>query len=457
MKIVHLSTSEVGGGAARAAQRLHRGLLGVGVDSSMLVVERSSHDPRVVALTLPAGRRTRRPGLALPPPSLELRRALSHRPADGDFFSEDRSAFGPALRAVLPAADVVHLHWVARLLDYDAFFSHVPASTPIVWTLHDMNPFTGGCHYAWSCEGFRDACGACPQLASRDPRDLSYTIHARKAAAFSRAAPGRLHLVTPSRWLAAEAARSSLMRALPTTTIPNGIDPEAFAPRDRAFARHTLGLPANAFILLLVAYWTSARFKGLHVVPKLLAGLRDVPNLFVLAVGRSQAPLSLSVPHRHVPQVDDDRLLSLFYSAADVYLLPSLQDNFPNTILEAHACATPVAAFASGGVPELVLSGETGALAPVGDVAALGAAIRSLHADGALRTRMGEHARRLVLERYTLAHVGRRYADLYQSLANGGAPPNTSARERRAAAAGRGAARRMSQAVASTTAIANPS
>ncbi|MGE0479643.1 MAG: glycosyltransferase [Phycisphaerae bacterium] len=457
MRVVHLSTSEAGGGAARAAQRLHRGLLEAGVDSSMLVAERSSRDPRVVALNDPAGRRTRRSGSALPPPSIELRRALSHRPADGDFFSEDRSAFGPALRAALPAADVVHLHWVARLLDYEAFFGDAATSTPIVWTLHDMNPFTGGCHYSWSCERFHDACGACPQLASRDPDDLSRTIHARKAAAFARAATRRLHVVTPSRWLASEAGRSRLMRDLPIASIPNGVDTDAFAPRDRVFARTTLGLPPNAFVVLLVAYWTSARFKGLHLVPELLGRVRDMPNLFVLAVGRSPAPLALPVPHRQVQPVDDDRLLSLFYSAADVYLLPSLQDNFPNTVLEAHACGTPVAAFASGGVPELVLPGVTGALAPVGDVAALGAAIRSLHADTALRTRLGAQARRIVLEHYTLAHAARRYAELYQSLATRAAPRIGAAPERAAAEAGRAAASRLSQGVVSTTATANPS
>src|SRR3954469_5408651 len=236
MTIVHLSTSDSGGGAARAAFRLHTGLRRLGHESRMLVAEKKSFDTTVTKVSSPKdlSSRIRR---SLRRKKLRADHAeYANRPAGQELFSDDRTEYLDQLARQLPPCDVVNLHWVAGLLDYEQFFPHLPPTLPVVWRLADMNPLTGGCHYDAGCGRFNDRCGACPQLGSRDENDLSRAIWNRKRAALDTV-KNRLHLVGTSRWIASEAKRSSLLRGVPTTVIPNGLDTDDFAPRDKRFCR----------------------------------------------------------------------------------------------------------------------------------------------------------------------------------------------------------------------------
>jgi glycosyltransferase involved in cell wall biosynthesis len=319
----------------------------------------------------------------------------------------------------MPHASIITLHWVARLLDYGAFFGSVPRRAPVVWRLSDMNAFTGGCHYDEGCGRYTAACGACPQLGSRNPDDLAQQVWRRKRAALDQVPPGRLQIVALNQWIAAEARRSALLQGVPVHVIPNGLDTVAFAPRDKRFARQVLGLPPDAPVVLFIAASTGNRRKGFALLAEALGGLADLPGLQLVSVGRGEVQLGGGIPHIALGPLSHDRMLSVVYSAADVFVIPSLQDNMPSTVLESMACGTPVVGFDVGGVAEMVRPGATGLLARAGDVGELRAAVRRLLEDQAQRRSLGERCRAVALAEYTQELQARRYLSLYEQILAG--------------------------------------
>jgi glycosyltransferase involved in cell wall biosynthesis len=344
----------------------------------------------------------------------------STQPGWPERFSDDRSRWDWQRTARLESLDVINLHWVAGFVDYGEFFRAVPPHVPAVWTLRDMNVFTGGCHYDAGCDHYMTSCGACPQLGSTDEGDLSRQVWNRKRKLFENLDKDRLHIVTPSRWMADEVHRSSLLGdRFAVSVIPNGVNTDEFAPRDRAAARAALGIPRESLVVLFVAYSVAPRRKGFGLLSEALRKLAGVPNLFLLSVGAGTPPGDLPVPQLHLGKVAQNRFLSVAYSAADVYVIPSLQDNLPSTVLEAMACGTPVVGFDVGGIAEMVQPGRTGALGPVGDVPSLAMNIQQLLDDADGRRSMAAHCRQRVLEEFSMEPYVRRYEDLYQRLTSG--------------------------------------
>jgi glycosyltransferase involved in cell wall biosynthesis len=419
MKVLHLTSYYGGDGAAHAVLRLHQGLLRLGHDSTLLVAERHTDESdQTVRVFTPSRdlrsrlrRRLRRVQIAR-----DHRRYVASRPAGCETFSDDRSLYGADLIAQVPPCDIVHLHAMLNFVDYRAFFAAVPRRTPVVRTLHDMSFFTGGCHYDAGCGRYADRCGACPQLGSHHEHDLSRQIWQRKRAAYGAVPPNRLYLVTASRWLAAEAARSSLLGGFPIAVIPYGLDLENFRPRDRRAAREVLGIPQDAGVVLFVAQPITRAMKGFALLAEALRLCSDLTNVLLVSVGSGKAPVDVAVPHLRLGHIGHQRMLSLAYSAADVFAMPSLQEAFGQTALEATACGTPVVGFAAGGIPDIVRPGVTGLLVPVGDAAALGAAVRELLRDPARRAEMAANCRRLAVEEYGLELQAVRYAALYERI-----------------------------------------
>lgn len=417
LRVVHVASSDVNGGAARAANRLHQGLRLLGHDSRMLVAQRLSDDRSVVSF-LPSRRFPDRVARVLRRRRIaaDLAPYRATRPAGFEAFSDDRSEYGPEVPRQLPPCDVVNLHWVAGFVDYRAMLAGIPRGVPVVWTLHDMNVFTGGCHYDDGCGRFAAACGACPQLGSRDEDDLSRQVWHRKRGVFAHTAGRPLQVVADSEWLAGEARRSSALAGVPVTSILYGLDTAVFAPRDRGAARAELGIPAGARAALFVADSVENRRKGFPLLLEALRGMTDAPDLLLLSIGRGRPSVPEALPHLHFEHVESDRLLSVLYSAADVFVIPSLQEAFGQTALEAMACGTPVVGFDAGGIPEMVRPGVTGLLAPCGDVAALREAVLALLSDEDARARMGASCRELVAREHGLEVQARRYAELYRAL-----------------------------------------
>jgi glycosyltransferase involved in cell wall biosynthesis len=417
LNILHVNTSDCVGGASRATYRLHTGLRRLGHDSFMYVAKRCSDDPNVISFRPPASlsgravRYLRRQWIAL-----GMKRYRMFRAAHLGAFSDDRVAYKGAVMEQLPPSNVLNLHWISRFIDYETFFAHVPQLPPIIWTLHDMSSFTGGCHYAHDCERYMNGCGICPHLGSSDRNDLSHRIWHRKQRCLEKLGPGKLHLVVPSHWLAAKVANSALLGRFPVTHIPNSVDIDIFSPRDCHLAREVLGIPQDGLVVLYIAQRLHNRHKGLAQLMQALTGLCDLPNLFLVSVGYGEFPAVVDVPHLHLGYLDDERLLSLVYSAANLLAIPSSQDNLPNTVLESMACGVPVVGFETGGIPDMVRPGVTGLLVPVGDVIALRDAIARLLKDSAGRAEMEVNCRRVATEEYALEVQARRYVALYRRV-----------------------------------------
>ena len=419
VRILHISTADNGGGASRAAYRLHDGLRRAGEDSRMYVLDKYTSDERVKQFQSARGglawmgRNARRLRL-----NLAERRYAKTAPPERTFFSEDRTPFYKDACRQMPEAELVNLHWMAGFLDMGAFFEWLPGEMPVVWTLHDMASFTGGCCHAMGCERFTQQCGACPQLGSADETDLTREVWRRKERYYGEMEAERFHIVTPSRWLGEEVRRSPLLGRFARSVIPYGLDTEVFQPRDRRFSREVLGIPQSAKVVLFVSHGLDVHLKGFKYLIEALEGMdaASASGVFLLSLGFGAPPVLERFAHAHIASMNEDRALSMVYSAADVFVLPSLADNLPNTMLEAMACGTPVAAFATGGIPEAVRPGVTGLLAKTGDAAELRGAMVELLGNEAKRAELSANCRRVALAEYDLSVQTGRYAQVYREM-----------------------------------------
>ena len=411
MNVLHLSTWDIQGGAARAAYRLHDGLRDTEVTSRMYVKTKSSQDADVEAYSYrrPLHRRV----------ADRFRRRTLHRrrmayddsrPEGLELFSIAQTFSGPYVPRVLPDADVYNLHWINRFIDPLPFFSSI--RKPVVWTLHDMNPFTGGCHYNAGCRSFEASCGACPQLGSSDPNDLSREIWTRKRDAYAGHAPV---IVCPSQWLAREASQSALFGAFEVRVIPYGVPHTVFRPRDASGMRRALGIPEDHAVLLFVAQSTDNNRKGFRRLQQALSRMEQ-DEVTLVSIGGGHPDLGGNASHVHLGSIQSNVLLAACYSMADLFVIPSLQDNLPNTVLEAMACGTPVVGFDTGGIPDMVRPGETGWLAAeVGEAESLQHTIEAALTD-THRADMGRTCRTVVEQEYTLQRQAERYEALYAEL-----------------------------------------
>jgi glycosyltransferase involved in cell wall biosynthesis len=385
----------------------------------MLVAGRTSDDPAVITAERPMDLVSRvRRGIREYRIAADFSRYRVSRPAGYEGFTDDRTEFAEKVVDQIPACDVVNLHWVSGYLDHRSFLRRMAGRQPMVWTLHDMNPFTGGCHYNLGCERYLVECKACPQLGSRAETDLSTAIWRRKARAYGGLHPTRMRVVAPSVWLAGEALRSPLLGRFPVSVIPYGLDvAETFVPRDREPIRDALGIPRSARVVLFLAETTDSRRKGFSLLVEALHRCAaKIPDLFLLSLGSHAPRVEIPVPWLHLGPVDNDRFVSMVYNSANLFTICSAQDNLPNTVLESLACGVPVVGVEVGGIPDMVRPGVTGLTVPQADGDALASAIGRVLNDPALGQRMGAACRRVAVEEYPLELQARRYMALYREL-----------------------------------------
>jgi glycosyltransferase involved in cell wall biosynthesis len=415
MRVVHVSTFDLQGGAARAAWRLHSGMQRLGVESSMLVRFKSAELSSVQQVVRKKTWRTRVWKL------IQEEYCLSNRtPLSNTHFSLGEPGMDLSAKELAREADILQLHWVQEFQSPASLAALLRLGKPLVWTLHDQRAFTGGCHYSAGCRGFERECADCPQLKS-NPLQLPKRSLRDQREAFPS---GAVTVVTPSRWLAEEARRSALFREARIEVIPNGIETEIFRPMPRAEARLQLGLPEQGFLALCGADSGEERRKG---AAELLAALERLPeNAGVQALwygGLLPGAERLGSKVRSLGYLGPAELRAA-YCAADVFVLPSLEDNLPNTALESLACGTPIVAFETGGIPELVINGKTGWLVPPGDIQALTDSLASLARDPRLCRPYGAYGAQWIAERYSIEMQARRYLELYSTLS----PPRTGSR-----------------------------
>lgn len=355
MKVLHLNTTDIEGGAARAARRLHLGLREMDVQSHMLVRGKYGSGAGISSSkTLPS----------MVTAKLERVPVSRYRDRKAPMFSSQLfpGFVGKKIEGLDP--DIINLHWICD--------GYVPISLlgqlkqPLVWTLHDMWPFTGGCHYSQECNRFMDACGACPHLGSSKERDLSRRIWQKKQRAWKNL---NLTVVALCQWMADLSQKSSLFRDVPVEIIPNGIDIQAYRPLDKMAARRFLGLPEDKQLVLFGALKaTGDARKGFHLLKPALQQLARLDStqdteLVIFGSSTPDNPPDFGRPAHYLGSFSDDISLAMIYSAADVFVAPSVQENLANTVVEALACGTPCVAFDIGGMPDMIDSETNGYLA----------------------------------------------------------------------------------------------
>jgi glycosyltransferase involved in cell wall biosynthesis len=369
-KVLHFSDSDLSGGAAMAAFRLHAAMDAKGLSSRMIVRGKLSRraDVHLVPPSLNPWRwRLRQVRDAIPPlrKSLPPATGVFHYDVDPDIRTADFYRLSPG------DVDVIYLHHVRHLLTTAAIQSlHAHYRCPLVWVLHSQAPVTGGCNYTLGCHRFAQRCGRCPQLGSSRDDDLSRKIWHRKDRRL-RDLP--LSFVAPSEAASRSVPESSLFSSKHVEVIPNPVDESVFQPCDRAAARMRLRLPAAAKIVAVAALGWDNYYKGGDYLVEALRRLSIGRPVFLAAVGEGGDALiaEAGVEGKALGQLEEESEMALVYQAADVFVSPSRAETGPQTIPEALLCGTPVVAFAIGAALDLIVHGETGYLAAEGDVADL--------------------------------------------------------------------------------------
>jgi glycosyltransferase involved in cell wall biosynthesis len=417
--VIVAHVGSLAGGAGAAALNMHRAMWDGPVSSHFLAMDPAGlPDDDVVQFPRRiAGRNS--------PRALLFRAALkiytTGRPADAGLFSYTSLPIDSPFPFDRIRPDVIHLHWIAQGIDYRSFFRSIPAGLPVVWTLHDTEPFTGGCHATGGCVRYQRGCGSCPQLNSlRNPADLSAITIRRKRRLYRRL---NLTVVAIGEANAAHAKRASVLAgARGVTVIPVGIDVTRFAPRDRTESRAELGIPQDRIVIAFGAIDLGNVYKGFNVLLDAMSRLRNRDRVLLLLFGGPR-PAGVSPPAGgwlHAGFEDDARRLSSLYAAADVFVLPSLSEALGQVGLEALACGTPVVGSRVGGIPDYVLEGKTGLLVEPGNAGELAARLDWMIEHPAERQDYGAAGPPLIRERFSIEAVNRSYRALYERLTAGG-------------------------------------
>lgn len=415
MKVLIINTAERKGGAAIAANRLMKALSRNGVEAKMLVRDRATHDVRVVSL--PADMKRRWHFL-----EERMRIWIANGFSKANLFGVDIASSGSDITSLqaFKEADVIHLHWVNQgMLSLDGLRAILGSGKPVVWTMHDMWPFTGICHYSDGCDRYTADCGDCHLLRYPGERDLSRRVFDRKKAIYGG---GDIAFVACSRWLASLAERAALTKGHYVTDIPNAIDTEVFCPGDKEEARLRLKLPADRHMLLFGSMKTTDKRKGIDYLieaSRLLAEkypeLADTLGVMVLGAASAEYAESFPFPIYCLGYVNDERELVDIYNAADLYVTPSLQDNLPNTIVEAMSCGTPCVGFDTGGIPQMIAHRVNGYVARYKSAEDLAEGIYTTLYCGEY-DRMCRNARAEAVAQYSEPVAAARYVQVYEGL-----------------------------------------
>jgi len=412
MKTLILSTFDVEGGAARAAYRIHNGLQHIGIDSQMLVQTKYGDDRTVIG---PQTKMKR--GFGLIRPTLDSFPLLLYPNRQDILFSPAVLPDNLAAHVAKLNPDVIHLHWMTGGFLRPGTLKHF--NKPLIWTLHDMWPFTGGCHYDQECGRYRESCGRCSMLNSSKNWDLSRWIWRRKQKAWKNL---NFTVVTPSRWLGDCAKVSSLFCDLRVEIIPNGLDSSRFKPFDKRIARELLFLPQDKKLILFGAIdSTSDKRKGFQFLQPALQALannecEDELELIVFGSSKPPNPPELGMKTHYIGHLPGDLSLGLLYAATDVMVVPSIQEAFGQTASEAMACGTPVVAFGATGLLDIVDHKHTGYLAQPFDAEDLAKGIAWVIEDEARWQTLSHQSRQKVEDEFAIESVAQRYAELYKEV-----------------------------------------
>ncbi len=416
MKVTLVNSSDTIGGAAIACKRLFYALKGYGVNANLLVEDKISSNENAVGVNKNF---------------IEKKWSFLKFALEYLFFNkfikspQEESAFAPAwfghdisTEKLIIESDIINLHWINNsFLNINSLNNIFKLNKPVVWHLHDMWAFTGGCHYSESCNNYIESCGNCFFLKNANQNDLSHKLWNQKKEVYNSSS---LTIVTPSRWLADLAGKSSLLRTFDIRVIPNAIDTEVFKPFPKGSSKEKLGLNKNKRYLLFAAMNLAHKRKGFEYLVKAIQLFRennqDVQNVEMIIIGKAEEHLRNIFPYpvHFMGFVKEEQRMIDIYNAADVYINPSLQDNLPNTIMESLACGTPVVAFNTGGIPEMVDHCKNGFIAGSKSVNELAEGIKYVLTSN--YEDLSGNSRRKAVENYAFSVISKKYSELFESL-----------------------------------------
>lgn len=400
MKVVHINMYDKGG-AFQATYRLHQELLKNNIDSKNLVLYQYNSNLQEVY-----------PFLSESSLFSKIEQSIKYRKNQNQIkkllpvtpqyeFRFDFSPYNIEKHSIIKEADIIHLHWMAKFIDYSSFFKNI--QKPVVWTLHDMLPIKGGFHY----ETYVDN-----RLLECETQTIQNKINALKN--FSN-----LHVVTLSKWIQQQSIHSSILGKFQHHYIPNGIDTNFFKPYDKNEARVKLDLPQEKKIILFVAEHLEDKRKGLTYLHEALS-LINQENVMLLTIGNGSITTNHKV--KNLGFISDINKLPLIYAAADVYVIPSIEDNLPNTVLESIACGTPVVGFNIGGIPDMITDNINGLLANNKNSIDLKNNILKIINDNTLQEKMKKQARDIAEKKFSQTLQAKRHINLYNMILNNQQP-----------------------------------
>jgi glycosyltransferase involved in cell wall biosynthesis len=407
VRVALINTTLDRGGASKACRRLQNALEAAGAATVFVCRRADGPLDRAVATREPGGE------------------SFIHdlRAPGSGWFSIASRPVGLAARPEFAQADAINLHWVADYLAPADVAGLAALGKPLVWTFHDYWPMTGGCHYPGGCDGFTRDCRDCPQLAPEAAAFAAWSLAEKKR--LFRNLP--IVAVSPSRFLAEDIRRSAVFGGKRVEVIANPADLETFAPGVKSLARRRLGLPRRTILAAFSSHRLGDPRKGLGALCAALArlagelpdaSLGGEPKLAALCLGEFDfSPLAPEVPLILAGAVDDERRLAAYYQASDVCVLPTLQDNLPNTVIESLACGTPVAAYDTGGIAEILDDPLAGELVPAGDVPALASALKRRLTGPGGRPDSAAACRELAVRKYRPGPLAGAYLELFADMA----------------------------------------
>lgn len=418
MRVLIVNTSEREGGAAVAANRLMDALNNNGVKAKMLVRDKETDNITVVGL---------KNGLFQRFHFLWERWCVYwhlHFKRD-HLFELDLANIGSDITKLpeFKEADVIHLAWINQgFLSLNSIRKIINSGKAVVWTMHDLWPATGICHFTLGCEAYKGQCRKCFFLPSgSQPADLSTSVFNKKKKLYYNSG---IHFVACSKWLGSSARQSSLLTGLQLSVIPNPIDTHVFCPKDKSAARLHSMLPEDKRIILFVSQRVTMERKGMAYFIKAISLLAErYPEMkentaIAILGGRADEVVSqLALPSFPLGYIRNERQLVDVYNSADVFVIPSLDDNLPNTIMEAMACGVPSVGFKVGGIPEMIEHQKNGYVANFKDADDLAAGIHWV-LDEADKEDLKKQCVQKVMSCYSQRSVAMRYVEVYnQALA----------------------------------------
>ncbi len=408
MNVLIVSTYDQQGGAAIAAYRLLEALNKNGVAAQMLTINKQSDNPHVIEIGSPLINKAR---FIAERALIYIQNGFSKK----NLFDVSVCINGVAITQhdLFKKADVIHLHWINQgMLSLREIRKIVASGKKIVWTMHDMWPLTGICHHAGECTHYQNYCGMCPYLRLPQKKDLSYSTFLLKEAAYSF---GKIHFVACSNWLKRKALKSNLTTYHAVNTIANPLNTELYTPTiDKTALRIAMSLPTDKKIILFAAAKVSDKRKGIDYLVEASRIISHQNNniLFLIAGQNSQEIIAhLELPAIGIGYVAAADMPNV-YNAADLFVTPSLQENLPNTIMEAMACGTPCVGFNIGGIPEMIDHKSNGYIANYKDPHDLAHGLLWVIKHLNIKN-LAIGARRKAVENYSQGTIAKKYIDIY--------------------------------------------